>query len=61
MNVIYIVCHDLGRMLGCYGRPVATPNLDRFAGQGVRFNSAFCQSPACSPSRGWPPAAKERV
>ena len=52
MNVIYIVCHDLGRMLGCYGRPVATPNLDRFAGQGVRFNSAFCQSPACSPSRG---------
>jgi len=30
MNVIYIVCHDLGRMLGCYGRPVATPNLDRF-------------------------------
>ena len=52
MNIIYLVCHDLGRMLGCYGRPVATPNLDRFASQGVRFNSAFCQSPACSPSRG---------
>jgi len=52
MNVIYLVCHDLGRMLGCYGRPFATPYLDRFAREGVRFNSAFCQSPACSPSRG---------
>lgn len=52
MNVIYIVCHDLGRMLGCYGRPFTTPYLDRFAREGVRFDSAFCQSPACSPSRG---------
>ena len=52
MNVIYIVCHDLGRMLGAYGRPYPSPYLDRFAAEGVRFTSAFCQSPACSPSRG---------
>lgn len=40
-NVVYIVCHDLGRMLGCYGRPFATPYLDRFAGEGVTFTNEF--------------------
>ena len=51
-NIIYIVAHDLGRMLGCYGRGFASPNLDRFASQGALFNRAFCASTACSPSRG---------
>ena len=51
-NILYFVCHDLGRMLGCYGARVATPNLDRFAADGVKFTNAFCSSPACSPSRG---------
>ncbi len=52
LNIIYVVAHDLGRELGCYGAGVATPNLDRFAAGGVRFDRAFCASPACSPSRG---------
>lgn len=52
MNVIYIVCHDLGRQLGCYGRGVRTPHLDAFAEQGLRFDRAFCQTAVCSPSRG---------
>lgn len=52
MNVIYIVCHDLGRHLGCYGRKVKTPNLDRFASEAIRFDQAFCQTAVCSPSRG---------
>lgn len=52
MNIIYIVCHDLGRHLGCYGIPVQTPNLDRFAAGGVRFDRAYCNSAVCSPSRG---------
>lgn len=51
-NIIYIVAHDLGRMLGCYGRGFESPNLDRFAGEGALFNRAFCTTTACSPSRG---------
>lgn len=50
-NFVYIVCHDLGRALGCYGAKVRTPNLDRFASESIRFTHAHCASPACSPSR----------
>ncbi len=52
LNIIYIVCHDLGRHLGCYGAGVKTPNLDRFAHDNIQFNQAFCTSAVCSPSRG---------
>jgi arylsulfatase A-like enzyme len=52
MNVIYLVSHDTGRYLGCYGRPITvSPNLDRFAAENVRFAHAFCQAPCCGPSR----------
>ena len=51
MNIIYLVCHDLGKQLGCYDAMVASPNLDAFAASGVKFTNAFCSSPACSPSR----------
>ncbi len=51
MNVVYFVCHDIGRALGCYGAAVPTPRLDEFAGEAVRFTNAHCSSPACSPSR----------
>lgn len=51
MNVLYFVCHDLGRALGCYGAGLPTPRLDAFARQSLRFTQAHCTSPACSPSR----------
>ena len=52
-NILWI-CTDQQRFdtLGCYGnRFAATPNLDRLAAGGVRFEAAFAQSPVCSPSR----------
>jgi len=51
LNILYFVCHDLGKHLGCYGAPVESPNLDAFASSGIKFNLAFCSSPASSPSR----------
>lgn len=37
---------------GVYGHPlVRSPNLDRFAGDGVTFDAAYCNSPLCVPSR----------
>lgn len=51
MNVLYFVCHDLGRALGCYGAGIPTPHLDAFASEGIRCTDAHCASPACSPSR----------
>lgn len=52
MNVLFIVSDDLNNHLGTYGHPlVKTPNLDRLAKRGIRFNHAYNQYPLCSPSR----------
>ncbi len=51
-NVLFLVADDLAARLGCYGDPAAiTPNLDRLAGEGVRFARAFAQGSVCIPSR----------
>ncbi len=52
-NVLFIMSDQHNALaLGCYGNSeISTPNLDRLAKQGVRFQSAFCQTGQCVPSR----------
>jgi N-sulfoglucosamine sulfohydrolase len=50
-NILFIVSEDNGPDLGCYGAPVKTPNLDRLAGEGTRFEHAYVTQAGCSPSR----------
>lgn len=53
-NVIYIFADQLrSQALGCYGdKQARTPNLDRLAAEGARFNNAISTWPVCSPYRG---------
>ncbi|MHC4501255.1 MAG: sulfatase-like hydrolase/transferase, partial [Planctomycetota bacterium] len=52
-NIVFILADDLGwHQLGCYGSTFyETPNLDRFAKEGMRFTDAYAAAPVCSPTR----------
>ena len=51
-NIIKIVCHDIGRHLGCYGvKSINSNAIDTLAKNGILFKNSFATSPGCSPSR----------
>ena len=51
-NIVWVVIEDASPNIGCYGETaIATPNLDRFANDGIRFTNAIVSCPVCSPSR----------
>lgn len=51
-NIIWLMAEDMSLDLACYGMPaVKTPNLDKMAREGVRFDNCFVTNPICSPSR----------
>lgn len=52
-NIVFILTDDQGYWsLGSYGnKDIISPNLDKLADEGVRFENFFCVSPVCSPAR----------
>jgi arylsulfatase A len=52
-NIVFILIDDLGWAdVGCFGsKYYQTPNIDRLAGQGMRFTDAYAACAVCSPTR----------
>jgi N-sulfoglucosamine sulfohydrolase len=51
-NILLVLSDDHSvPYLGCYGYPVKTPHLDKFASQGLRCTRMFTAAPQCVPSR----------
>jgi arylsulfatase A-like enzyme len=52
-NIVFIMSDDhAAHAMSCYGSRInSTPNLDRIANEGMRFDNCFCTNSICTPSR----------
>src|SRR5215831_18098251 len=51
-NIVIIYADDMGYGdLHVYGSDLSTPNIDKLAGEGIRFTNWTSADPVCSPSR----------
>ena len=52
-NILIVIADDLNKdSVGIYGnKDVKTPNIDRLASQGMRFNLAYTSTAMCAPTR----------
>ena len=52
-NIIFIMTDDhASHAMSCYGSKInKTPNLDRIANEGIKFDNCFCTNSICAPSR----------
>jgi len=52
-NILFIMSDDhAAQAMSCYGSKInETPNLDRIANEGMRFDNCFCTNSICTPSR----------
>ncbi|MHA6484924.1 sulfatase family protein [Paenibacillus sp. strain BS8-2] len=52
-NILFIMSDDhAAHAMSCYGSRInKTPNIDRIADEGMRFDNCFCTNSICSPSR----------
>ena len=53
LNFVFFLADDISQEdVGCYGHPtIKTPNIDRLAAEGMRFDNAYLTISSCSPSR----------
>ncbi|MBN1803796.1 MAG: sulfatase-like hydrolase/transferase [Sedimentisphaerales bacterium] len=51
-NILWVSCEDISPDLGCYGDSYAvSPNIDKLAAQGVRYNNVYSHAGVCAPTR----------
>jgi uncharacterized sulfatase len=51
-NILWVSCEDISPDLGCYGDSYAvSPNIDKLASEGVRYDNVYSHSGVCAPTR----------